>query len=64
LPLRQSNIVNLHGLWWGVGIFNINKTVCNEADYILKETTWIKDPVATFLPDKNKVFCTSGKSYE
>jgi sulfide:quinone oxidoreductase len=48
----------------GVGIFNINKTVCNEADYILKETTWIKDPVATFLPDENKVFCTSGKSYE
>ena len=48
----------------GAGIFDINKTVRNEADYIPKGTTWIKDAVATFLPDENKVVCASGKSYE
>ena len=48
----------------GAGIFDINKTVRNEADYIPKGTTWIKDAVATFLPEENKVVCTSGKSYE
>lgn len=48
----------------GAGIFDINKTVRNQADYIPKGTTWIKDAVATFLPDENKVVCTSGKSYE
>lgn len=48
----------------GAGIFDINKTVRNQADYIPKGTTWIKDAVATFLPDENKVVCASGKSYE
>jgi sulfide:quinone oxidoreductase len=48
----------------GAGIFDINKTVRNEADYIPKGTTWITDAVATFLPDENKVVCASGKSYE
>ncbi|MBC7508178.1 MAG: NAD(P)/FAD-dependent oxidoreductase [Ferruginibacter sp.] len=48
----------------GAGIFDINKTVRNQADYIPKGTTWIKDAVATFLPDENKVVCKSGKSYE
>jgi sulfide:quinone oxidoreductase len=48
----------------GAGIFDINKTVRNEADYIPKGTTWIKDAVATFLSDENKVVCVSGKSYE
>lgn len=48
----------------GAGIFDINKTVRNQADYIPKGTTWIKDAVAAFLPDENKVVCTSGKSYE
>lgn len=48
----------------GAGIFDINKTVRNQADYIPKGTTWIKDAVATFLPDENKVVCSSGKSYE
>lgn len=48
----------------GAGIFDINKTVRNQADYIPKGTTWIKDAVATFSPDENKVVCTSGKSYE
>jgi sulfide:quinone oxidoreductase len=48
----------------GAGIFDVNKTVRNEADFIPKGTTWIKDAVATFLPDENKVVCASGKSYE
>jgi len=48
----------------GAGIFDINKTVRSQADYIPKGTTWIKDAVATFLPDENKVVCTSGISYE
>jgi sulfide:quinone oxidoreductase len=48
----------------GAGIFDINKTVRNEADYIPKGTTWIKDAVVSFLPDENKVVCSSGKSYE
>ncbi len=48
----------------GAGIFDINKTVRNQADYIPKGTTWIKDAVASFLPDENRVVCTSGKSYE
>jgi len=48
----------------GAGIFDINKTVRNEADYIPKGTTWIKDAVATFLPNENKIVCASGKSYE
>ena len=48
----------------GAGIFDINKTVRNEADYIPKGTSWIKDAVVSFLPDENKVVCSSGKSYE
>ena len=48
----------------GAGIFDIRKTVRNEKDYIPKGTTWIKDAVATFLPDENKVVCASGTSYE
>ena len=48
----------------GAGIFDINKTVRNEADYIPKGTTWIKDAVETFLPEANKVVCKSGASYE
>jgi sulfide:quinone oxidoreductase len=48
----------------GAGIFDINKTVRNEVDYIPKGTTWIKDAVVSFLPDENKVVCSSGKSYE
>lgn len=48
----------------GAGIFDINKTVRNEADYIPKGTTWIKAAVVSFLPDENKVVCSSGKSYE
>ncbi len=48
----------------GAGIFDINKTVRNEKDYIPKGATWIKDAVEIFRPEENKVVCKSGTSYE
>jgi len=48
----------------GAGIFDIKKTVRNQADYIPKGATWIKDAVARFLPDENKVVCKTGQVYE
>jgi sulfide:quinone oxidoreductase len=48
----------------GAGIFDINKTVRNESDFIPKGTTWIKEAVETFVPDQNKVICKNGSSYQ
>jgi sulfide:quinone oxidoreductase len=45
----------------GAGIFDINKTVRNQADYIPKGTIWIKDAVTVFKPDENKIVLASGK---
>lgn len=45
----------------GAGIFDINKTVRNEKDYIPKNTTWIKEAVSEFNPNENKVICASGE---
>ena len=45
----------------GAGVYDINKTIRNEADFIPKGTTWIKDAVAAFVPEANKLTCTSGK---
>ena len=47
----------------GAGIFDINKTVRNEKDVIPKNTTWIKEAVAEFMPNENKVRCSSGKEF-
>jgi sulfide:quinone oxidoreductase len=47
----------------GAGVYDINKTVKREADFIPNNTTWIKDAVALFMPEKNSLQCTSGKSY-
>ncbi len=44
----------------GAGIFDINKTVRNEKDFIPKKTTWIKEAVSEFNPTDNKVKCLSG----
>ncbi len=44
----------------GAGIFDINKTVRNEKDFIPKNTTWIKEAVSEFEPTANKVKCVSG----
>ena len=48
----------------GAGIFDISKTIRNEIDFIPKGTTWIKDAVATFLPEENKIVCKNGTSYD
>jgi flavin-dependent dehydrogenase len=34
----------------GAGVFDINKTVRNEKDFIPKNTTWIKDAVSEYFP--------------
>ena len=47
----------------GAGIYDVNDTIRNEKDYIPKGTAWIKDAVAEFLPDENKITCKSGTSY-
>jgi sulfide:quinone oxidoreductase len=47
----------------GAGIFDIKKTVRDQADYIPVGTKWIKDAVETFSPEDNKVVCKSGESY-
>jgi len=48
----------------GAGIFDINKTVREQADFIPKNTTWIKDAVESFQPDSNSIVCVSGMKYE
>ena len=48
----------------GAGIFDIKKTVRDQADYIPDGTKWIKDAVETFSPEENKVVCKSGASYD
>jgi sulfide:quinone oxidoreductase len=45
----------------GAGIFDINKTERNQKDFIPKGTTWLKDAVARFIPERNIVVCTAGK---
>ena len=44
----------------GAGIFDVNKTVRNQKDFIPKNTTWIKEAVSEFEPTANKVICASG----
>jgi sulfide:quinone oxidoreductase len=44
----------------GGGDFDINDTVRNEADFIPKNAVWIKDKVAQFVPDENKVVLAGG----
>ena len=44
----------------GAGVFDVKKTNRNEADVIPKNTHWIKDGAAEFLPEENTVICTSG----
>ncbi len=47
----------------GAGIFEINKTVKNQSDFIPHGTTWIKDAVTAFLPEENTIVCASGATY-
>ena len=48
----------------GAGVFDIRKTMRNEADVIPKGTKWIKDAVVSFDPGKNAVLGKSGETYE
>jgi len=47
----------------GAGTFDVSDTIKNEGDYIPKGATWIKDAVAGFDPDNNKLTCKSGAEY-
>jgi sulfide:quinone oxidoreductase len=45
----------------GGGVFDINKTVRNEADYIPTQAKWIKDGADRFEPENNLVITKSGQ---
>ncbi len=47
----------------GAGVFDIRKTMRNEADVIPKGTKWIKDAVVSIDPGKNAVLGKSGETY-
>lgn len=47
----------------GAGVFDIKKTEHNEADYIPKNATWIKDYADKFEPENNKVITRAGITY-
>jgi sulfide:quinone oxidoreductase len=44
----------------GAGVFDIAETEKKEADYIPKNSSWIKEAVATFSPEKNSITCSNG----
>ena len=48
----------------GAGVFDVNRTVRSEKDYIPKGATWVKDAVESFLPEENKVVTRQGNSYQ
>lgn len=47
----------------GAGTFNIEDTIKDEANFIPKGATWIKDAAASFDPDHNQLTCASGDIY-
>ncbi|HRF26978.1 MAG TPA: FAD/NAD(P)-binding oxidoreductase, partial [Ferruginibacter sp.] len=47
----------------GAGIFDIRKTVRNEADVIPAGVKWIRDAITEFEPEHNRVKGKSGESY-
>jgi len=47
----------------GAGVFDISKTIRNEASVMPKNVTWIKEAAATFNPEQNKVITAEGNSY-
>lgn len=47
----------------GAGTFDINKTIRNEASVIPAKTTWLKDAVVSFQPEKNSVTTKQGNVY-
>ena len=47
----------------GAGIYDREKTVRNEKEFIPEAAEWIKDAAAQFFPEENKVVGKSGTSY-
>lgn len=47
----------------GAGVFDINKTIRNEASVIPSNVKWIKEAAAFFQPQKNTVITAEGNSY-
>lgn len=47
----------------GAGVFDINKTIKNQKNFIPEKATWIKDAVDVLDPQNNTVICTSGKKF-
>ena len=47
----------------GAGIFNIKRTIRDEASVMPKKVTWIKEAASSFEPEKNKVITADGNSY-
>ncbi len=45
----------------GAGIFDIKKTEKNQADYIPKNTNWVKHAVTSFDAENSKVICDNGQ---
>ncbi|MFO0759330.1 MAG: FAD/NAD(P)-binding oxidoreductase [Byssovorax sp.] len=46
----------------GAGVFDKESTVRDERDYIPNGATWIKDGVASFEPDKNRITTRGGET--
>ncbi|WP_196990336.1 FAD-dependent oxidoreductase [Panacibacter microcysteis] len=46
----------------GAGVFDIEKTQRNEADFIPSSATWIKQKVKLFFPEKNQVALDNGET--
>ena len=47
----------------GGGVFDINKTVRDEAEVIPKDVSWIQERVTGFDPEHNTVLAENGKQY-
>ncbi|TDB65909.1 NAD(P)/FAD-dependent oxidoreductase [Arundinibacter roseus] len=47
----------------GAGVFDIEKTVKSEGDFIPKGAEWIRDAAATFEPEMSQVTGRSGETY-
>lgn len=47
----------------GAGVFDIRKTIRNQADVMPRKAKWIKDAVVAFDPQNNAINTASGQSY-
>jgi sulfide:quinone oxidoreductase len=46
----------------GAGVYKLNDTIRNEADFIPKKSKWIKEKCASFQPERNQVTLASGET--